>query len=92
MANLEALAAETESALRGIWDDLGVPTPERAEYVSRIAEDVAGLYRSRVDCQEARRASCAEEVAGLQSTIENMQHAMVEAGGVVRGSGTCARA
>ena len=82
-ANLSVLAGQTERALQSVWNDLGVSSEERSAYIARIAEDVAGLYRSRVESQEQRKRDTEAEIEGLQTTIENMQHAMLEDSGIV---------
>lgn len=85
--NLTALAAQTEAALAVVWDDLGVSIDDRTSYINRIAEDVAALYHGRVASQEQLRADTEAEIASLQSTIDNMHHAMQEVAAVVSGAG-----
>ena len=82
--DLEALAASTFSSLTSIWDDIGCPEAERDAFISKLSDDVAAIYRSRVDCQEARRRDMIAEAAELETTIENMHHAMEQPPVVVR--------
>jgi hypothetical protein len=82
--DLQALYLDTCASLAGVWDDLGVPSEERARLLGAVAEDIAGVLRGRVAGQEARRAGVLDEVASLGSTIVNMQHAMEEPETVVR--------
>ena len=90
MPNLESLAADTEAALRTVWDDLGVSPSERAAYLARIGEDVAALYVGRVQAQEQRRSDCTVEIAVLLAKLESMQAAASEKVVVVRvGLGAC---
>ena len=82
MVDLQSLASDTTVRLAAIWDELGVPKEERDTYINRIAEDVAELYHSRVQCQQQRKADVLAEIASLSSTIDNMHHAMKESAAV----------
>jgi hypothetical protein len=82
--NLETLASETNASLKRCWDDLGVSSDERGQYLQSLAADITAIYRSRVESQELRRTQKIEEIAALESVIQNMQRAMEEPETAVR--------
>ena len=75
-SSLQAQADDTLAQLSRIFDELGVEAPERAEYTRALWEDIAAVFRSRIESQLARRAGTSAEIDTLRRTIADMHHAM----------------
>jgi hypothetical protein len=82
--DLASLATETSQRLHALWDEMGVPSDARGAALEQLAHDVAAIYSSRVAAEASRKSGIEGEIASLQTTIDNMIHAMDEAAGVVR--------
>lgn len=82
--SLQTLADDAAAQLAAIWDALGVEGAERGDYARLLHEDVAAVFRSRVETQAARRAAVAADIDALRTTIANMHHAMEQEEVVVR--------
>jgi hypothetical protein len=82
--DLASLATETSQRLHALWDEMGVPSDARGAALEQLAHDVAAIYSSRVAAEASRKSGIEGEIASLQTTINNMIHAMDEAAGVVR--------
>ncbi len=81
--DLTALANEASSQLAALWDTMGVGAEERGERLETLQAQVAALYASTVAGEAGRRAAIEAEIATLQTTIDNMIHAMEETGAAV---------
>lgn len=75
---MESLAADTAQRLHAVWDELGVPAPERDEFLSKLSQDVAAIYQTRVDNQRMRKTNTEIEIVQLQNMIISLQNAMEE--------------
>lgn len=82
--DLQRLASETRSNLDACWADLGVSAAEQASLLEALTADVAAIYRSRVEAQEARRREKGEQVQSMIALIQGMQRAMEESDAEVR--------
>ena len=82
--DLQRLAADTRVMLDTCWSDLGIAAEERSTLLQGLVDDVAAIYRSRVEAQEARRREKAEQVESMQALIQGMQRAMEESDAEVK--------
>ena len=85
--DLQRLAADTRVTLDTCWSDLGIAAEERSTLLQGLVDDVAAIYRSRVEGQEARRREKAEQVESMQALIRGMQRAMEESDAEVKQKG-----
>lgn len=85
--DLTQLATATSAQLQDVWNIIGINEAERTVFLGQLTVNVQKLYESAVAGQQERLDVLQEEVAALQHTITNMQHAMDLTEDVVRRNG-----